>query len=257
MRRLLGPVSISSRRQGYLIAAFIAVVGLVILYVLNLFYLQLILVVGSAAAMVGIVVWERRGAGNEVSGSGEGGAAKAQLVKELDLVDEKLVASQDEQERGYFRIRKVQIEQEVRRLEWSEKEAGLDRSQVSQPGPLRPLAPREKTAETPWDAKDEEKHLKDLLAGVSKALDKEAPGSVRAELDLAAHDLRAHYGLIRKRRSGSQNLRDYFASWAVMTAIRNGQIPEIQLENYASRDVRVKLEGLVRIAVSRNVILGS
>jgi hypothetical protein len=234
--------------------AVATVAAVVLLRVFHILFLQSLLVVGSAAVMAGIVIWERHYPGDP-DGGGQGGGSLSRVKRELEFIDERLRTSKEEREKSFLRLRKIYLEQELRRLEWTQKEFELERNYgAAKGGPLKPLGRSAGTGVPRRRGKAEAKHLLEALDQSAQILAADPPASARTELGLVANDLRAHYGLIKGDNAHSQNLRDYFATWAVLTSFCQGTRPEIQVQDYASKDVKSKLEVLIRLAGSREVI---
>lgn len=233
-----------------------ATLALVALYLFHLFYLQLIMVVWGAAVIAGSAAYDRRSKPPADRPGRVGDMEKwAKVTGDLAAIEERIAKSREESERQFFRRQKVYLEQELRRLSWSMKEASMEKTRLAQSaGALKPIPPTLSRWQRGRLRKRELAHLAECLDLASEALVSETPDAAKSEIVTIANDLRAHYDLSKSLRPESKNLADYSAAWAVLTSISRGSEPHPDLGRYASKGTKSRLGSLLSLAVSRGLV---
>lgn len=251
----LGSESPEGLLRPFALLGALVFVALLLLYVFDLFYLQFLLVVWGAAVMGGTVVYERRKGAFAESPMALGDAERLiSLQKTLAAIDERLSESPGEEETLYLRSRKEEMGEELRKLRWSMREAGLEsiRRASGQEG-LRPLPPRRGPLRRRGQERLERSHLLDSLEEAEEVLATEPAESARARVEMIAADVRAHYYLLKELEPRSRNLGDYGTAWAALTTISKGMKLDHDVRLHASKRVRAKLDGLFDVASGRGL----
>ena len=242
-------------RRPYALILTIVVVALALLYAVGLLYLQFIMVIWGVAVMAGIAVYERRKGITDQAPASLGEADRLiALQTNLAAIDERLSSSPGEDEARYLKARRAAVEQDLRKLRWTLREADLAKSRMAtgQDG-LKPLPPRREGSRRGQE-KRERSHLLDSLGEAEEVLATEPPESARARLELIASDVKAHHRLLRQLGPGGRNLGDYGAAWAALASVCKGVGLDYDVRAHASRKVRARLDGLLDLAASRGLV---
>jgi hypothetical protein len=231
-------------------------VALVLLYLANLFYIQSLLVVWGVAIILGTYIYDRRTHIRQGGTDRPGGPEKlSKLEADLASVEEKLSGSPSEDERRNLRMKEAALEQELRKLRWTEKEQEMEKMRLATGGtPLRALPVRQGFWQRRKQGKKERVHLVQSLDEALEAIGTESPEAARARLAIIAADLKAHYGALREAKDEGGSVGDYAAAWMVIYAVSRGTGVGVEVFKHVPRKEKSKLTGIIDLAVSRGVV---
>lgn len=226
-----------------------------LLYFVDLFYIQFLLLVWGAGAIGGISLYDGRHRDDSAGATLGETAGGGRLEEELQDIDRKLTKAATGQEKQTLKRRRAYLELELRRLRWSMKELEMETIRRSAGAePLRAIPVPPSWRQRRRQGKLEIRHLLDSLKEAEEVVALDPPGPGRVRLGLIAADLKASYGALKDMETPSKNQNDYGAAWGVIASISQGIRLESDARRHAPRGVKSRLGELIELAELRGFI---
>lgn len=145
---------------------------------------------------------------------------------------------------------RISREHELRQRRWFLREAETEKARSFVASGL--LVPRRRSearkgrGNTELDRRAAARSLKRVIEASIHAAYHEERESMRHTLKMAANELKAQYGQIRRQMCEPAILSDYWVAWAVLSSAAAGTPVDSSLAGYSSRGVRRRMNELIR-----------
>jgi hypothetical protein len=270
----------NSKLVGIAVGACAIVVAL---WFTGLLSILTLLVLWNFSALAAIVFWERERR-NQTLKTGANFSNDDRWSKtkmDLEKVENKLSKAKDPERRKALLRSKSWLENELRRLEWSIRESGLNAMYNAGSAGLRnpkvnkkhprdlsdhaessssvnnnwAYAPDDRLGER-WALRKraqlelefkERQNLDNALIAAEAIIANEPTESLPEALQPIANDCKAHYNLIKKRVKPKKTpiLCDYWIAWSLIQTVQNKLPFDSALEKYASNEFKPKVKKFI------------
>lgn len=235
---------IRTSRQKYLAIAVGYIAACVMLYLCGALYIQFMLLFAAFALFGAILVNEKSNLlGRVPNANPTADESWSKTKKELDKVRDNIDRTKSPEQQRTLQRQRLNLENELRRIEWKVKENDMTRMYNASRGNLRELPDLRKTAVENHTEVDRKYAiiLDKLVNEAKKIIEKEPPASRQQALIPIANLARAQYNTLKKNSNDKENVRgDYFAVWATLSSYIAGVRIDTELSKYSSERFKKK-----------------